>query len=90
MAGHVFYFSENFHTKALKAITTTPIINSKRVGVKSPVTGTGIGLAEGDAVLVGVGVGVGVTVGKTVAIAVAVGVGVLPEPEAVNAGTSPA
>lgn len=78
------------------------MIDSRSVGVKSPVTGKGPGVAEGvilgvaEEVAVDVGFGVSVGVGLTEAFGVGdemdvgVGLGVLPEGEDTNAGTSPA
>lgn len=69
-----------------------PIIDSRSVGVKSPVTGTGRAVAVGEAINVGIGVGVAVemAIGIIVGLATAVGVGVAPDGEATKAGASPA
>ena len=68
------------------------MIDSSKVGVKSPVIGMGprvaVGLAE--RVAEGVAVDVGLTVGVMVGVILGVGVGVLPDGVATKAGTSPA
>jgi hypothetical protein len=70
------------------------MIDSRSVGVKSPVIGKDSGVAEGVAITVGLGVGVAVGVmealGVDVGPDVGVGLGVLPEGEETKAGTSPA
>jgi hypothetical protein len=71
-----------------------PMIDSRSVGVKLPVTGTGRAVAVGVAISVGMGVGVAVEMATGIVVGVGlttgVGVGVVPDGEATKAGASPA
>jgi hypothetical protein len=87
-----------------KTSMDTPMINSKTVGVKSPVMGKASGVGDGE--ITGVAVAVGRIVGDElelglgvdeerglfvgVGLGVGVGVDVAPEGVATNAGISPA